>query len=236
VKRERGLIINYGGGSDRSVPLDMVEDVLVRRGFGPDMSTLKEWTPTYKRMEHEIRGHKVLDIGANIGVFSVRAMLLGAKEVVAVEPESGAASVLRLNLHRFHTCCRVIECAVTASVSGSESVALYVPSSGNAVSATSARAVRGRRATMVDGRTFSSLLREYRPSLVKLDCEGAELDFLDGTTLPSHVKVVCGELHREHGNEARCRRIIKSFSGWEAIHEPASYSFARCWTVAWRRS
>lgn len=49
-----------------------------------------------------VRGDTVVDVGANIGLFSLLALNEGAGVVVAIEPIPNIAKVLELNLSRFH--------------------------------------------------------------------------------------------------------------------------------------
>jgi FkbM family methyltransferase len=227
-----GFIQDPRTGERATVPLDKLEGVLVRRDFGPDVSVLKEYRVTYSRMIDACAGHRFLDVGAHIGMFTVNAMAHGATGGTCYEPEPGSASVLRENVKQYGRKVKVIQQAIGAK--NGETV-LYVPRSGNSVSASTVWASKLRGQHPVKQRAFLEAIEESRATLVKLDCEGAELQFLDAKKLPSSVKVVCGELHREKDNEARCQRIIKSFSKWEPIHMPSSYSYARCWIVAWRR-
>ena len=85
----------------------------------------------------------------------------------------------------------------------------------------------------VNQSAFSSVLMRHKPTLIKTDCEGSELYFLDGSKLPAFVEVVCGELHRQ--DEDRCQKVISSFKDWIPIHKCVSYSFNRCYTFAWKR-
>jgi FkbM family methyltransferase len=205
--------------------------VLVRDGT-PDIGVVKEYPVTYKKMIHHVAGHIFLDIGANIGMFSVNAMLNGATGGVCVEPELDAIAVLEQNMMPYADKVLIFNEAV--GVDDGEAI-LYVPPSGNAVTATTKFNIRGRTEVRVKQIGFQRLVRDTRASLIKTDCEGAELDWLRGDQLPDYVKIVCGELHRERGNEELCQDIIRSFSGWTPIHDPISYSYARCWIVAWKR-
>lgn len=204
--------------------------LLVRRGHAPDVGVIKEYPPTYRRMIHAVAGHRFMDCGANIGVFAVRALEHGAASGVCYEPEPGALTVLRANVARLPV--HVVAAAVGVS---DQPVVLHVPRSGNSVTASTAWGARGRRALPVPCREFYGAVEAELATLVKLDIEAAELAFLDGRKMPAAVRVVCGELHRERGSEQRCREIIESFAGWREIHAPASYSYARCYTVAWER-
>src|SRR6185503_10660059 len=83
-----------------AVPLEEREGMLLRKGFGPDVGIILEYRPTYKRMIKAVEGHKFLDIGANIGLFSVRAMENGALGGVCYEPEPEVRRVLKANVEK----------------------------------------------------------------------------------------------------------------------------------------
>lgn len=227
-----GYVYNYKEGTRKARRLVNFQGRQVRSGFGPDRATVLEWYQTYRHMEHLIPDAYVLDIGAHIGTFSAKALELGAKSVVAVEPELGSFSVLRAVLGR-----RKHVTLINAAVGVNPGIAyLSVPRTGNSTSASTVFQLKGRHELEVKQLAFKALLKQYRPTLLKVDCEGAELDFLDGNKLPKHVRVVTGELHREGpNNEKRCKQLIQSFSEWDEVHPPKSYSFHRCWTVAWQR-
>lgn len=216
--------------------MEKYEGIYVRKGVGPDVGVIKEYKPTYKRMISWVAGHRFLDIGANIGMFTVRAMENGAAGGVCYEPEPEAAKVLAKNCEKWKAKIKIVPMAVTLK---GGVVDFHVPKSGNAVTASTFFKPRGRNVSQVKARAFLAAVEESKATLLKFDCEGEELAFLpDPKKLPARVKVVCGELHREHGNEKRCREIISSFrkAGWIPIHDPISYSYARCWIVAWRRT
>lgn len=210
--------------------------IKVRTGWNPDRGVLDEWHVTYAKVQRKLgrkvwSGHVVLDIGANIGMFSVVALGLGARQAFCFEPEAAAYRMLQANLGKRGKA-KLYNRAIGRRAG---TVQLSIPPSGNATAASTVYTARGRNLVDVRQESFKQMVKLTQATLVKTDCEGAELDFLNGRRLPSHVRMVVGELHREHGNEERCLKVIKSFSKWEPIHEPASYSFSRCWTIAYRR-
>lgn len=72
----------------------------VRAGHPTDRQVIEEvWTQGQYEIEPgDVRGKVVVDVGANIGAFSVLAAALGAREVHAFEPEPGNADLLRRNV------------------------------------------------------------------------------------------------------------------------------------------
>lgn len=215
--------------------LELLEshNIYVRPGHSPDVGVIKEWSVTYKRMAHAIKGHRVLDIGANIGMFSRFALANhGASFCTAYEPHPPTADVCKANLLEFKRKSKVHVAGVEEK--GGMAI-LSVPKSGNSVCASTSFTKRGRLNIDVPVRAFDEAVEDSAATLVKTDCEGAELRFLNGKRMPSSVRVVCGELHREGGNEARAQAVLDSFAKWRPIHAPSSYSFHRCWIFAFER-
>jgi len=207
------------------------DGLMVREGFGPDLSLMKEWSATYKKVERYLDGSIILDIGANLGIFSRMALTrFGAEKCFCYEPDPGAFSVLRHNVRKGNLFQSAVgECSGTTE--------LNISPSGNSISASTVFNKRGRQSLKVDQVSFTKIVEKHSPTLIKSDCEGAELYWLNGQTLPEFVKVVTAELHREEpGFEQLSEKVIRSFRrGWKEIHPPRSYSFHRCWIVSWVR-
>lgn len=224
-----GLIFSKDGVEKR--PLIQHESgVLIRQGWGPDLGVMKEWAPVYRRLESRLAGHVVMDVGANIGMFSTRALAMGAVMAFAFEPEPGAFSVLQSNLAGKPASLFNVAVGAEAGV-----VMLSTAPSGNATSATTMVHLKSRQHHKVPQVAFDEIVEQYQPSLLKVDCEGSELEFLDGCRLPSCVRVVTAELHRENGWEPQCQKVIASFADWNPIKPPQSYSFHRCWLINYER-
>jgi len=149
-----------------------------------------------------IADRDVLDIGANIGFFSVLAARhLTTGKVLAAEPTEGAHRRLLGNLERNGVADKVIvyNGLVTATegdvtmniVEGMEEYS----SRGGLVHPS----VAGRQARTVSlpGRPLDALVRDHRlnPALIKVDVEGAELSVFEGAreTLARHRPVVISE-------------------------------------------
>src|SRR5688500_9834693 len=113
---------------------DLIESdgLYVREGFSPDLSLIKEWPTTYKKVQPYIEGQNVLDIGANIGIFSRFAMnKFKAESCVCYEPDAGAFSVLKHNVPNGLLFNKAIEKFNGTSV-------LSLSPSGNAIAASTA--------------------------------------------------------------------------------------------------
>lgn len=115
-----------------------------------------------------IKGKRVLDIGSNLGFFSLKCRSWGSEEVLAVEPEPGNFSTLAKNTSGHGIV--PLHCAVMPS--GTRSVNM-IESEGVA------KTVPG---TDVPARSLSELLGWFPPEdndiVLKIDVEGLEYDII----------------------------------------------------------
>jgi FkbM family methyltransferase len=108
-------------------------------------------------------GRTLIDCGANIGYWSVRAHELGFTDAIAIEAQEALIPILRQNFGG-----RVIHAAVGAT-------------SGNSVflDGQGAAAAVGRHGQPVTTLALSDL-KVTGPTLIKLDIEGAEIEAIEG--------------------------------------------------------
>lgn len=130
-------------------------------------------------------GMQVLDIGAHIGLFSVACSRLteNTGKIICFEPTPGTFSILKETLKLNH-CDNVT--AVQAAVSNKNGMATFYESKANE-GCNSNSLVKNRserefsaydvKLVTIDSITADNLLK---PSFIKIDVEGAELDALKG--------------------------------------------------------
>lgn len=177
----------------------------------------------YFRHVSDFTGDTVLDIGGHIGGFTVGAILHGASKVYTVEPTPTALDVLEKNIAGFEDKVTLYEGAVVGHRQ-SPTVTLLI----NKGLAT------GRNSTDVFG-TYTILKKNQirhkvkaidarklygyvRPTVIKLDCEGAEYDILlNGPDIPNSVHTVIMELHHRGHSDNERGQIEFLFRGWEAV-------------------
>lgn len=150
-------------------------------------------------------GGTVLDVGANIGCFTLYCARAGARRIIAVEPSSEAYATLVQNVEQ-NGLTRVAEplrLAVTAQ--GGMTVPFPVRSSPeNRVGLIDAKGGMSNVKTT----TVQDLLGSCnigRLDLLKLDCEGAEYDIIFGAppTLWDSVNEIRLEYHDGRANDLR---------------------------------
>ena len=121
----------------------------------------------------------VLDIGANVGIFSIYASLLGAKKVIAYEPEEDNGIILKKNVEANNL--TNIELRPFAVSSKEETFEIY-KSQGATKRIDYAPGVDWPKQT-VKAQNINKILGELKEvAVMKLDCEGAEYDILAGAT------------------------------------------------------
>lgn len=166
---------------------------LGRDGWEPELA---RWWPELCR-----RANAVLEVGANVGYYTVYGARVAAGTYRAVEPHPYAASALRRNLALNGLGAVDVVEAAAVSDEGTEMVELLVPEfdhfaapAGTLVAAASEIDRRGTARIAVPALAFSSMLRDV--DLLKLDIEGQEYELLHAAEdyLRHHRPTICVEL------------------------------------------
>lgn len=163
-----------------------------------DLEALHEvWTrDDYRLRAEHVRGKRVVDVGANVGAFTVLAAQLGAAEVHAYEPHPANAEVLRRNLatNRVDGRVTVHQAAVTG---GAHPEGLLLNGEGGGASLTMPMAGDGAEHTAVVVETVQAELVLGDVHYIKLDCEGAEYGILDAVpdSVLEHTERIAMEFH-----------------------------------------
>lgn len=167
-------------------------------------------------------GDLVIDIGANHGFYSLYAACQGAR-VLAFEPQKDTFALLNDNIRRNGLADRIqaFPCAVGAT-SGTITLSVSANLAGG-MSTTSPRFRLNSGITVIDEYevpvlSLSEVIAEHAPGavrLIKLDCEGSELEILSGL-LPadwSRIEGLACELHPEAYSAADLFRCLSSAPG-----------------------
>ena len=193
-----------------------------------DAYVIKEQEPTYGHLDYT--GATVMDIGANIGASADMFYRKGAKKVICYEPLEDNALICKMNVPQAEL--------VVAAVGKEAGVAdIFVAPNRKNYGNTSLKIQRGRENEGgVPVVSFLDEVKRVKPTIIKIDCEGGEFDFLP-CKLPAHVKGVTMELHRgqKAWREVGIPAILKMFEDWELVH--ATNMDGDQWTGlrTWRR-
>jgi FkbM family methyltransferase len=152
------------------------------------------------------KGSVLIDCGANIGYWSVRAPEFGFTHVVAVEANRELIPVLRNNLELNGVASEVIHAAIY-STSGEQ---LFLDRT-----AAHAEGALGEKGMPVTSITIADIIEQHRGSeiLAKLDVEGAELAAIEGASGVDRITFVYEDFPREgmRVTEELLRRGFKVF-------------------------
>jgi len=173
-------------------------------------------------LSHEICANRdFIDIGANMGMFSIFASYLGARKVIAVEPVSSTISLLRNNIQRsgFNNIMSLQYLA--SSVDGDlKEIALQDKSGHNSLYTT------GEKTESIETITLSKILEllDSNHIFLKIDCEGGEYDVLlnadpkDMARIDAIAIEIHAELHPEYKGFWHIHKALYSF-GFKPIRQ-----------------
>ena len=189
-----------------------------------DARIIKEINSTYSWMD--VNGKVVMDVGACFGAFSVWASRQKASSIIAYEPAIQNYEVLLKNSLESGPVWQEggtnIEPINKALIDGfAVSIDFYLPKNRNNMGSSSGFIKGGRDKITVDAVNFLQELHKYKPSVLKIDCEGGEYDILR-IPLPNFVKQVTVEIHlsKKEWREHKSTKLIKLFEGWKVHKEP----------------
>ena len=133
----------------------------------------------------------VLDIGANIGVYSIFSILNGANRVLAFEPNLEAYNILKKNIHENGFDDSII--AVNLAVSDVDNAWVWIPVDSNPNNSI-IDIKKNEKDGMVKVKTISlkSILFQYNLTsvdLMKIDYEGAEYKFIEAGGIDSFNRI-----------------------------------------------
>ncbi len=165
-------------------------------------------------------GCSVIDIGANIGVFSIYAARAGAKSIKAYEPAEESFALLRKNIEQ-NGYAKIIY-PFRAAVVGKQSKPVWFPRHSNVFNAIETSPKDSSDYDLVPSIPFKELIRDIpEPNLVKLDCEGGEYDIIlnseDAIFKP--IKEIRLEYHRGPSNQLITRLDNLGFTRYQFMDE-----------------
>jgi FkbM family methyltransferase len=148
------------------------------------------------------KGHEViLDIGANIGAFTYAALIRGAKEVHAFEPDKNNFEVAERNLRDYMNLAHLYHAAVWRSDRNEGTISYK----GYERYTACGHVNDGSQGTLVRAEPLDQIIRRItkngrrRIDLMKIDCEGAEYPILLTSRLLHRVDCILGEFHNFDG-------------------------------------
>jgi FkbM family methyltransferase len=195
-------------------------------------------------------GRDAIDIGANVGLFTVlmSGLLAAPRRVLAIEPTPGALQYLRRNLVRNHRTDQTIVFAGVATRAAGQFSINVVPSMEEFSSILELVHPTAKCEPMermpVAGDTVDNLVERFalHPGFIKVDTEGAELDVLLGarqTVAKYNPVIVCESWPDElvisaGGSPGAVTRLLRSY-GYDVQDRDGQITAVPAPTVAWNK-
>lgn len=183
----------------------------------PDTFDRKSISECYNNYSDiDVNGKTVMDLGANIGGFVKMSIDKNAKKVIAIEPCPHNFQILSLNAPEAENL------NIAVGEEDGEAVFHYASSKRNSVSSSTLKRRNASGVSItVSCKSFSRLLEEYKPQILKIDIEGKEYDILDSISeIPNFVEVVAIEFHNNRGREQDYISRFFPSSIWNQIEHP----------------
>jgi FkbM family methyltransferase len=177
----------------------------VRIGLvGRKQRLIKRYLPS-PEWRSRIPGSVVVDVGANIGEFSIACLDLGAKSVVAIEPDRNAIRALRRNMSD-----RPAEIHEVLLSDDDESLTFYYSTA--TADSSFIPPDRWSESAKLRSMRLDKLLAGRRIDVLKIDAEGAEPEVLQGARgLFPHIPFITVETSTERQGQSTfsaCHEIL----------------------------
>jgi FkbM family methyltransferase len=157
----------------------------------------------------DFAGKTIIDIGANIGAFSIFAALQGAQKTISIEPSQESFDLLKKNIavNRLENIIMPLQRVVTSS----EGQVLKFPSRSSPNNKLSANNI-GESFTDVISTTLNTLSGycNNRINILKIDCEGGEYDILQHHQNFSSIPEIRMELHGSEKDKSNLITYLKN--------------------------
>lgn len=187
----------------------------------------------YRLLPEHVQNRTVIDIGANIGCFSLMAANFGAKTVLAVEPISKTFDQLKSNINRsLYKNIKAIKYAVTDKNEDYVKIPLQKDSGLNGMYYTQ----NLQNFEIVETVTLNKLLSKVDTSqndiFLKIDCEGAEYDILlnasieDVQKIDSIILEIHADVHPHYKGFEIIQNKLKEW-GYSKYHEEQIFQIIR---------
>lgn len=227
----------YYSMMNKNIELVCYKGLLVRKNRKDDRNMIKECRDVYRYFDFRAKD-VVLDLGVNVGGFAAMAIDAGVKQYVGVEADPENAYIAEKNIascvsRSAGSCKQTVLLVGAASASTAKTLTFAQTESGN--SKCSGSIVLNKRNERfrtirykVKNYNLDELFATYKPSLVKMDIEGAEYPWFESNKgkFPRCVREIALDLHGEKGihrfESEWLGEILKDF---ELVHAQANTAF-----------
>jgi FkbM family methyltransferase len=179
----------------------------------------------YHLSSERVKDRVVIDIGANIGAFSLYASVLGAKKVISVEPISTSYSTFLKNIHKLQ-----LKNITTYKNLVAEQSNQFIPVSLNTNAGANSMYNVSENYEVVETITFDYILDSINSNdiLLKLDCEGGEYDVIMNANAGNMERIseIMIEIHTDLHPRYKGKEIIEEqlrFFGFSLVDSQQIY-------------
>ena len=204
----------------------------------------------YHLTAEKVKDRIVIDIGANIGAFSLYAAALGAKKVISVEPISASYNTFLKNIHRMG-----LTNITTYKKIVAEKGNQFLPVSLNDNAGANSMYNVSDNYEVVETITFSEIMNQIagHDILLKLDCEGGEYDVILNASQHDFVRIneimmeIHTDLHPKHKGKEIIEQILTKngynkldsvqiyYWDWDPNGQPVNYREAPFVNQHWKK-
>ncbi len=204
----------------------------------------------YHLSKEKVKDRLVIDIGANIGAFSLYAAALGAKQVISVEPISASYNTFLRNIHRMG-----LKNVTTHKRIVAEKGNDFLPVSLNPNAGANSMYNVSENYEVVETTSFSNIMNQIagHDILLKLDCEGGEYDVIMNATNHDMIRIneIMLEIHTDLHPKYKGKDIIEKkltefgftrvdsvqiyYWDWDANGQPVNYREAPFVNQHWKK-
>jgi len=152
----------------------------------------------------------VIDIGANIGLFSLYAAFHGARKVYAFEPNREAYCCMLKNIEKNNLQGRIVPSRLAVTSRSNEVVT--IPKGASPQNRIAHESVRDDEHESVTTISLNDIVRNEgisRIDLLKMDCEGCEYDILGGTDASTFAKIGRIIIEYHDGKERQIEKDLR---------------------------
>tara|TARA_R100001509_G_scaffold75898_1_gene42498 strand:+ start:2477 stop:3184 length:708 start_codon:yes stop_codon:yes gene_type:complete len=146
----------------------------------------------------------IIDIGCNIGVFAVAAATK-CQKIIAFEPDKENYNLALENLKLNNINNVVLFNKAVSNYDGE--IDLYL-NSGVCSDCHSTLKIRGREVVKVKTVDINTIIKEYNPNKLKIDCEGEELVFMQAANM-QNIQNLAMEVHFTYSKRDKHKNYYK---------------------------
>jgi FkbM family methyltransferase len=163
----------------------------------------------YHLTPDKVKDRIVIDIGANIGAFSLYAAALGAKEVISIEPISDSYNTFLKNIHSLG-----LKNITTYKKIVAKNSREFIKVSLNSNAGANSMYNVSENYEVVESVTFEEIMNQIQGDdiLLKMDCEGAEYDIIMYALENSMARIseIMMEVHTDLHPVYKGREVIEN--------------------------